>query len=279
VRNPDGPSPPGGSSTGGRFEFGRNWKAFLSTVDEGRIGEAEASLREMLECSDLRGKSFLDAGSGSGLFSLAARRLGARVHSFDVDPESVACTKELRERFSASDSRWSIEKGSVLDRDYLKSLGTFDVVYSWGVLHHTGDMWRALESISIPVAAGGQLFVAIYNDQGALSSLWKRVKAAYCSGRPGKWAVSAAFIPLLALKSLAAGTVRYGNPFGQMKNYRQERGMSLYHDWIDWLGGYPFEAARPDEVRRFCEKAGFELSKMVTTKGWGCNQFVFRRTG
>jgi len=276
--NPGGAPPrQAEAGPGERFQFGRNWKAFLTTLDEGRIAEAEASLTTMLQRSDLRGKSFLDAGSGSGLFSLAARRLGARVHSFDVDAESVACTRELRERFFPGDSLWTVEQGSVLDGKYLESLGTFDVVYSWGVLHHTGAMWSALDGIRLPVAPGGQLFIALYNDQGALSSFWKKVKTVYCSGLPGKWMVSILFIPVLALRSLVAGTVKHGNPFGQMRNYRKERGMSLYYDWIDWLGGWPFEVARPERVRAFFEKAGFELTKEILTGSWGCNQYVFHR--
>src|SRR5438128_7073825 len=120
---------------GERFEFGRNWSRFLATLADTRIADAEDSLRKMLETEDLRGKRFLDIGSGSGLFSLAARRLGARVHSFDYDPRSVACTSELKRRYFNGDDRWKVEEGSALDAVYVKSLGTFDVVYSWGVLH------------------------------------------------------------------------------------------------------------------------------------------------
>src|SRR5262245_21597260 len=100
---------------GQRFEFGANWSRFLRQLHESRIGQAEASLRSMLRSDRLDGKRFLDAGSGSGLFSLAARRLGASVHSFDYDPQSVACTEELRRRYFADDARWRVEAGSVLD--------------------------------------------------------------------------------------------------------------------------------------------------------------------
>ena len=143
-------------SQGQRFAFGANWNRFLSALTDVRVQDAEESLRNMLEVTDLRGKSFLDIGSGSGLFSLAARRLGAVVTSFDYDPQSVACTEELRRRYFPNDDGWHVELGSALDSDYVRSKGEFDVVYSWGVLHHTGDLWRALANAALPVARNGR---------------------------------------------------------------------------------------------------------------------------
>src|SRR3954454_16328911 len=118
---------------GERFEFGENWRRFLDVLDEERITRAERSLRDMLGVESLSGRSFLDIGSGSGLFSLAARRLGAeRVHSFDFDPQSVACTRELRRRYFGDDPRWTIEQRSVLEEGFVEGLGRWDVVYSGG---------------------------------------------------------------------------------------------------------------------------------------------------
>ena len=150
-----------------RFEFGKNWAAFLAHLSEERIAQAEESLREMLAVENLDGKTFLDIGSGSGLFSLAARRLGAKVFSFDFDSNSYACTKELKRRYFENDADWTIEQGSALDREYVESLGKFDIVYSWGVLHHTGEMWKGLENAELAVKDGGKFFVAIYNDTGS----------------------------------------------------------------------------------------------------------------
>ena len=264
-------------SQGERFQFGANWEAFLDTLNDERIQEAEHSLKAMLGVDDLSGKRFLDVGSGSGLFSLAARRLGAKVHSFDFDPKSVGCTRELKKRYYTDDDDWVVEEGSALDEGYLISLGKFDFVYSWGVLHHTGNMMKALNNAMLPVSDRGILFIAIYNDQDVSSRAWKKIKKTYCSGWAGKMLIGCIFIPLLALQSIATGIIKYKNPVRQFSNYKDKRGMSIYHDWIDWLGGYPFEVAKPEVIINLYRNHGYILENLTTTNRLGCNQFVFRK--
>ena len=255
---------------GERFRFGRNWRRFLRLLNESRVQEAEAALKRMLAAEDLRSRTFLDIGSGSGLTSLAARRLGAMVVSFDYDPHSFACTMELRRRFFRDDADWRVMRGSVLDESFMAGLGLFDVVCSWGVLHHTGAMWRALENASLRVAPGGDLFVAIYNDQGFRSRYWHAVKRLY-----NRDPVTRLLIILLHLPTvyLARVVVRL------LKKPTAERGMSLWYDMLDWLGGYPFEVARPEAVIEYLQSRGFTLRKLRTCGGrYGCNEFVFRKT-
>lgn len=264
-----------------RFEFGENWQAFLATVDEQRIDSAVESLRRKLDRSTLTGQSFLDLGSGSGLFSLAAERLGARVLSIDYDETSVACTQELRRRFGRDGSDWQIRQGSVLDEGLMRSLGEFDVVYSWGVLHHTGDLAQALAQTAERTRVGGQLFVAIYNDQGAASRRWLRIKRFYhripCWLRPTWVAVIAGYYEA---KFAVSRALRGKNPlpFADWRAKKASRGMSAWYDWVDWVGGLPFEVAEPDQIVDRMEKRGFALQHLETVgKGWGCNEYVFRR--
>jgi len=265
---------------GERFEFGANWRRFLDSLTPQRVAEAERSLCEMLGCDDLRGKRFLDVGSGSGLFSLAAYRLGARVRSFDFDPESIACTAALREKFSADDDRWQIETGSALDATFLARLGSFDVVYAWGVLHHTGDMWRALAKLVPLVAPGGQLFLAIYNHQPLWTPPITLLKRTYvASPRPIKFVLAASSMAFHATGGFVKDILRFRNPLARYRNYDRLRGMSWWHDQLDWVGGYPFETATPEEITGFFEPRGFRVERLALCRrgSSGCNQFVFRK--
>ena len=262
-----------------RFAFGENWKSFLAGLDDVRIAEAEKSLQWLLGRERLDGLRFLDIGSGSGLSSLAARRLGAAVRSFDHDVQSVECTTALRARFFADDANWIVERGSVLDGDYLAKLGRFDVVYSWGVLHHTGAMHEAIKNASRLVAPGGLFVVALYR-KTRLCWFWTLEKRWYCKASTRAQAVArGAYVALMRLAFTLLG--RDFN--AHVANYRSKRGMNYIHDVHDWLGGYPYESIRPADVARDLGGLGFapvrSKVQLYSTGlfGSGCDEYVFRR--
>jgi 2-polyprenyl-3-methyl-5-hydroxy-6-metoxy-1,4-benzoquinol methylase len=264
---------------GERFAFGENWANFIKVLNDNRIDEAVKSLTHMLEVETLQGKTFLDIGSGSGLFSLAARKLGAKVFSFDYDPQSVACTRELKDRYFQNDSDWLIETGSVLDQEYLKRLGAFDIVYSWGVLHQTGDMWSALNNVDLNVKDDGTLFLALYNDQGLLSKVWWYIKKTYLSLPCAlRWIVLVPCYVRLWGPVMIRDILTF-NPFKTWREYHLNRGMSPHTDMLDWVGGFPFEVSKPEDIFNFFKKKGYALSMLKTCGGGlGCNEYVFRKT-
>lgn len=260
------------------FEFGENWTQFLSVVNDERIEIATQSLRRLTGVDQMQGLRFLDIGSGSGLFSLAARRLGAEVVSFDYDKASVACTEEMKRRYASGDPRWRIEHGSVLDADFMRSLGQFDIVYSWGVLHHTGAMWKAIEEAAGAVRPGGRFCIAIYNRQRRMTPIWTLIKRTYQKvPKPLRTAYVLAVMVPRELRGAVRHPVIYTRAWiGQLE---RQRGMSRWYDMIDWVGGYPFETSTPHEVVNFCARRGFLLYALNGKgHGIGCNEFAFIRS-
>ena len=257
-----------------RFEFGENWRNYSEQFQAEDYFRAKDSLKELVP--DIKDKTFLDVGCGSGLFSTAASALGAKsVYGFDYDPKSVATSKAVLEKASSWDNDIkknivSFEQGSILDEN-IKSLGKHDIVYSWGVLHHTGDMYKAFDMVSSLVNKNGLLVIAIYN-KFFTSPLWKAVKYTYVKSPSiiKKFIIGLALIRYAVVSLILTGKL----PFHRV------RGMRFYTDVVDWIGGYPYEYASVKEVTNFFEKKGFKLKTLIKARGGtGCNQFVFNKIG
>jgi 2-polyprenyl-3-methyl-5-hydroxy-6-metoxy-1,4-benzoquinol methylase len=268
------------SSSDQRFEFGKNWTHFLQGMNEDRIQEAIHSLVSKLDMTDFSGKTFLDIGSGSGLFSLAAHRLGAHVISFDYDRACVVCTQHLKEKYANTEIPWSIIQGSVLDQHFLDTLPRADIVYSWGVLHHTGAMMQAFNNIISLVKPQGKLFISIYNDQGGTSRRWHWIKKTYVAHPYLRLPLEIVCGVWLWKSFIICGIRQHPlDPFKLFRDYgNNNRGMSIRNDLKDWVGGYPFEVATPEVVFNFFKPYGFTLTHLKTCAGGiGCNEFVFTR--
>ena len=265
-----------------RYGFGANWKDYAETsLNEARVANAVQSLRDLLALETLRGETFLDIGCGSGLFSLAACRLdAARVISFDFDNDSVRTSQWLRERERIPEARWSIQQGSVLDAAFMASLPQVAVLYSWGVLHHTGRMWDAIDAAASKVAPGGRFAISIYNRverKPDSSAMWWKIKRLY-NRSPGfvRGLMETAYMANHAATRLI--TLR--NPFSAYTDQAGagRRGMDFRHDVKDWLGGFPYEYASAGELFEYVHrKHGFHLERLRTGDGNICNEFLFVR--
>ena len=185
------------------FEFGANWRDYARTVDKTRIDFAVAGMRKLFP-EGLAGKTFLDIGCGSGLHSLAALMLGAaKVVATDIDENSVSTTAGVLQKHAAGQN-WQTKLVSIFDASP-ESLGKFDVVYSWGVLHHTGKMWTAIERASALVAPEGQFALAIYA-KTPFDLPWKIEKRIYSSAPAGvQWMLRQSFTAVLVAAKLARG--------------------------------------------------------------------------
>jgi 2-polyprenyl-6-hydroxyphenyl methylase/3-demethylubiquinone-9 3-methyltransferase len=213
----------------------------------------------------------LDLGCGSGLFSIAASQLGAcRVVGIDIDPRCIAISNENRVRF-APQAPILFQQMSVLRPEDLSSLGQYEIVYAWGSLHHTGLLWAAIRNATQQVAPGGTLVLAIYNKH-ITSPAWRLIKRLY-NYLPG----FGRFLMALWFSGIIYGAkflVTRRNPLNK------ERGMDFWYDVVDWIGGYPYEYATPQEVERFVISQGFVLRRYVAAQvPTGCNEFVFVKIG
>jgi 2-polyprenyl-3-methyl-5-hydroxy-6-metoxy-1,4-benzoquinol methylase len=262
-----------------RFEFGKNWLNYIhKNFNQENADISRKHILSVLGCTNLKGLSFLDIGCGSGLHSFAAWEAGASMlHSFDYDVNSVTATKYVREK-AGNPSNWTIEQGSVLDLDYIKNLPKFDLVYSWGVLHHTGDVWRAIRNAASRVKSGGLLYIALYSadiQKDPTPEFWLDVKQRYVSS---SW-LGRRYMDLWYIWRFDLNYRLWNLPtfFKKVKQYKKSRGMSVFTDVRDWLGGWPMEFVYDAEAVKFCEQLGFRKLKMLT--GEANTEFVFMRQG
>jgi len=263
-----------------RFGFGANWRDYIQTIDPTKIENAKKRLVDFFEIDQLHGKTFLDVGSGSGLSSLAARMMGANVTSFDYDKNSIHATAVIRESYYKDDPNWKISQGSILDRDFVDSLGKFDVVYAWGVLHHTGAMWLAIENTLSTVSDNGIFYIAIYNDQGAKSHFWWFIKKIYNSlPSPLNKIYGYGLGYFFQLANIIKYTVllKPKKAIDPLRNYKKDRGMNIKNDIIDWMGGFPFEFASYELLINHMRARGFDFIKGTKATSLGCHEILFRK--
>lgn len=243
-----------------------------------RISESKKKICQFLGKDNCEQKIALDLGAGSGICSLAMLQSGIeQVISVDLDLTCIELIKKLRDKSGFDENRWKILPGSLIDDEFMSTLPQGNLVYSWGVLHHTGDMWKAFDLACNKIAPGGFAYFAIYNETGRRfsgSRLWRRIKFIY---NRSPFIVRFGMEILYAARAIAGDIITGHNPYIFIKNYHKKRGMRWWVDIRDWLGGYPYEFAKVDAVFNRGKNHGLILENLRTPGGLACNEFLFRR--
>lgn len=251
------------------FNFGKNWEEYsFKKLDHVRLEQAMNSILDLLTEEEIKAKSFLDVGCGTGIFSIAARKLGAyRVVGVDINPKCIEVAQKNSKYFLETTSQPEFRVASALDSEALENLGRFDIVYAWGSLHHTGNMDEAIRNTAKRVEQNGKFILAIYN-RHFTSPVWKFIKWFY-NVVPG-FIKTIMIYTFWAIILTAKSAVTKRNPF------KMERGMDFFYDVVDWVGGYPYEYATIQEIKDFVQTHGFKIIKTIPAKvPTGCNEFAF----
>lgn len=261
-----------------QFDFGNNWADFsANALDDESVQRARQEFSALLErAGGVRGKSFIDIGFGQGLSLLSAAAEGARVVGVDINPKCGEVLRRNRVHFPGVVDDVPVVIGSILEdrtlervREIAPDHGRFDIVHSWGVLHHTGDMELAVRNAAGMVKPGGHFVVALYNRHWS-SLPWLAIKYVYCKApRVIQQLLVALLYPVIYVAKLL---VTRADP------RKQQRGMDFFYNVVDWVGGYPYEFASREEVLALVQPLGFQPVAFVPAEvPTGCNEFVFQR--
>ena len=255
-----------------RFKFGKNWQSFSkNALDEQKIDQARKDFQNLFSGIDLKNKTFIDIGFGQGLTLNIAREAGANVLGIDIDQDNTNALRELLKKFPKHEEP-ETRIASILDEEFSNnqnSQNRYDIVHSWGVLHHTGRMYEAITNASNLVKNEGYFVISIYNKHWS-SPVWRRIKWFYNKSPASvqKLLIGGFYIIIYIAKFIVTGK----NP----KN--EQRGMDFLHNVVDWIGGYPYEYASINEITKFVNILGFDTLKVISAKvPTGCNEFVFRK--
>lgn len=256
------------------FSFGQNWLEYNQNwLTEEKLNQAKEHFDKLCGGIDFTNKKFLDVGFGQGLTLFLASQKQAQCQGIDIDPKNITAFEVAKKKLGSVEKNLApiqVQVASILDAQFVtQNHEAFDIVYAWGSLHHTGQMYPALKNCLSLLKPGGYFVCAIYNRHWS-SGTWHWIKKNY--NRSPHWLKKLAIGLLIPPIFLAKWLVTFKNPL------KMKRGMSFYYDVIDWVGGYPYEYASAEEMFAFFKKNS--LKKIRWQKAnvpTGCHEYVFQK--
>jgi len=214
--------------------------------------------------AEIEGKRILDAGCGMGVFSVVFGKKGAaRVIGIDLSEEGVRRAQRAASHFNLSNVEF--REGNILRLPYPD--GSFDIVWSWGTLHHTAEPLKALEELIRVLKNGGTLFVTLYRST-KLSFLHEGIRKTLRLAHRRMWPLLAKLIAL----ALFPATLF-------LKRRKKARaGENLSDLVLDWYFNPVRHYYRPGEIRQLLEQEGLIIEKFLPASGRfnSTSNFIFK---
>ena len=202
---------------------------------------------------DIEGKSVLDAGCGTGIFSIIFARNGAAsVLGIDISEGSLETAKALKTKFDLENA--SFQKQDMLDLPFADE--SFDIVWAWGTVHHTTDPFKAMSELIRVLRAEGSILLAVYT-RTRVTFLHEIIRKALVRTPRKTWKA------LSKILALVLSPVVY---FFK-KREKSRKGEKLEELIMDWYFVPIRHYYYPEEIKVFLEEQGFTIEKYLPASG------------
>jgi ubiquinone/menaquinone biosynthesis C-methylase UbiE len=235
------------------------WTEYLPEVEA-----SENHWKIFYSGEEVKGKSVLDAGCGTGIFSIIFATNGAgRVTGIDISEGSLQTARGLKKKFNLENA--DFQKQDMLALPF--SDESFDIVWAWGTVHHTTDPFRAITELLRILKPSGSILLAVY----------KRTRLTFLHEIIRKTLLRA---PRKTWKGLARVMAFFLSPviFLFKKREKSRRGEKLEELIIDWYFVPIRHYYKPEEIRGFLEERGLVIEKYLPASGRfdSTSNFIFK---
>ncbi len=230
--------------------------SFYDVVWTEYIPEYEASEKHWLlfySPEEVKGKTVLDAGCGTGVFSIIFARNGAaKVTGIDISPGSLGTARGLKEKFGLANAEF--QQQDMLHLSFRDA--SFDIVWAWGTVHHTTDPLGAITELIRVLKPGGSLFLAIYK-QTSVTWIHEIIRKTMIRTPRWSWNVLAK----------AGAFMLTPVVFLFKRRQKSRKGEKLSELILDWYFVPIRHYYTPEEIRVFLERKKFRIEKYLAHSG------------